>query len=204
MPLSFDEFNAISNRERNRKKSFEANASSNSNSNSSDDGGSSNNNVDSISGGSGGGGAPQPQPSVFNGLGDLMESHQMQSLFIFLIVLDFVVCYLDMILRLVTFQDNTIFIAATIDEISFYRKLFASFGSFTLFIFAFELILMLFAFGFSYLKHLGYLLDLVIISIEIYCDLIGVGREIRLMNILRLWRIARLSSVSYVCVNIYI
>ena len=188
MPLSFDEFNAISNRERNRKKSLEANASS-------DD---SNNDVDSNSGGGGGGGsALQPKPSVFNGLGDLMESHQMQSLFIFLILLDFVVCYLDLILRLVTFQDSTVFVAATIDEVSFYRKLFASFGSFTLFIFAFELILMLFAFGFSYLKHLGYLLDLLIISIEIYCDLIGFGREIRLMNILRLWRIARLSSVSF-------
>ena len=53
---------------------------------------------------------------------------------------------------------------------------------------------MLFAFGFSYLKHLGYLLDFLIIAGEIYCDLIGVGREVRLINILRLWRIARLAS----------
>jgi hypothetical protein len=193
MPLSFDEFNAISNRERNRKKSLSATGA--------DDSSGKSNGADSSADASDA--ASQPKPSVFNGLGDLMESHQMQSLFIFLIMLDFVVCYLDLALRLVAAQDNTIFIAASIGDVSFYRKLFSSFGSFTIFVFAFELILMLFAFGFSYLKHLGYLLDLIIISIEIYCDLNGVGREIRLINLLRLWRIARLSSVCFTFDLIY-
>jgi hypothetical protein len=183
MTLTFEEFNAVSNRERNRKKLFE-----------SADGGE-NNSSNNSSGENGGGGK---SASVFNGLGELLESQQMQSLSIFLIVLDLVISYMDLLLRLVQLNDTTaqyFYFSPSIETVLLLRNIFSSFGSFTLFFFSFELIMMLFAFGFSYLKHLGYLMDLLIITGEIYCDLIGVGREIRLINILRLWRIARLASV---------
>jgi hypothetical protein len=59
-------------------------------------------------------------------------------------------------------------------------------------VFSLEILLIYIAFGFQSITHLGYLMDLCILSLQFYLDTKGHGSEIRLLNILRLWRPIRL------------
>ncbi len=69
-----------------------------------------------------------------------------------------------------------------------------AFSSFTLVFFAFEVALVIVAFGSASTSHWGYLLDGIIVSIQIYGELFNWGKIIHLFNFIRYWRLLRLQS----------
>ena len=60
-----------------------------------------------------------------------------------------------------------------------------AFSSFTLVFFAFEVALVIVAFGSASTSHWGYLLDGIIVSIQIYGELFNWGKIIHLFNFIR-------------------
>lgn len=77
-------------------------------------------------------------------------------------------------------------------EIQFILDCLRSFTSFTLFFFTLEVAALLIAFGVNVIGHYGYATDLFVVAIQLLLELRGNGKETRLLNIFRFWRVARL------------
>lgn len=67
-----------------------------------------------------------------------------------------------------------------------------SFTGFTLLLFLLEMLAIIVVFNRSVLGHVGYAIDCVVISFQMYCEVSGNGVQGRLLSILRLWRLMRL------------
>lgn len=67
-----------------------------------------------------------------------------------------------------------------------------SFLTFALFFFVIEMCANIIAFNFSLIGHFGYLLDLIVIAWQVYFELEGYAKSYKLLNIFRLWRVLRL------------
>ena len=74
-----------------------------------------------------------------------------------------------------------------------------AFSSFTLTISCIECLGILLAFKLDAITHFGYITDFLVLSLQMYLELNGVGKETRLLNIFRIWRVFRL---MYAWVNI--
>jgi hypothetical protein len=131
-------------------------------------------------------------------LGDFLEMIQTQSLVCVMIVLDtfaaFAEIYLTkekIIIRAASFEAGKGALLSRAGEITL--TTLRSFTSFALIFFAVEILAVLLVFRWSFLGHLGYMTDMTIISSQLYLEVLaGRGSETRLLNILRLWRCARL------------
>jgi hypothetical protein len=64
--------------------------------------------------------------------------------------------------------------------------------SFTIIFFTIEMLALFLAFRFSFLIHLGYLIDVAVLCTEYYLEYNGYGKRSRLLNIFRFWRFYRL------------
>ena len=73
-----------------------------------------------------------------------------------------------------------------------FYKTTRSFTTFTLLFYVFELILALIVFGFGIFGHWGYLLDIAITGVQVYGEYHGMGKETRILNFFRFWRLIRL------------
>jgi len=72
------------------------------------------------------------------------------------------------------------------------RKALEALASFTIFFFSLEMLAIITAFQTSAIFHIGYLFDSVIVSIQLMAEFTGRGLEYRILNFFRLWRLARL------------
>jgi len=77
-------------------------------------------------------------------------------------------------------------------ETDFILACLQSFTSFALFFFTLEVSALLVAFGVNVVGHYGYATDSVIVALQLLFELRGNGKETRLLNIFRFWRVARL------------
>lgn len=113
---------------------------------------------------------------------------QMQSLYVFLIVLDTFASLAEMYLSC---SANFPIDASTVNRKVMVRLL-GSFSTFTTLFFAAEIVAVVLVFGTAMFTHWGYLLDLLTTGGQIYLEQKGYGKVCRLLNILRFWRMVRL------------
>lgn len=125
---------------------------------------------------------------VSTAVGEFLEIHQMQSVYILLILLDTFGA-----LALVHIQQRNSSIASFVSNGVLIRAL-QSFLAFTLMFFACEIVAVILVFGTKVLGHFGYLQDFAIVIYQIYCNKSGNGCSSRLLNIFRFWRLFRLFS----------
>ncbi|CAM9572852.1 unnamed protein product [Ascophyllum nodosum] len=69
-----------------------------------------------------------------------------------------------------------------------------SLTGFTTVLFAAEIVLLLAAFRQRFFRHLGYVIDMVVVVACLYQELAGLGKEVRLIGALRVWRVARVMN----------
>jgi len=74
-----------------------------------------------------------------------------------------------------------------------------AFSSFALTISCIECLGILLVFKLDAITHFGYITDFLVLSLQMYLELNGIGKETRLLNIFRIWRVLRL---MYAWVNI--
>lgn len=196
--LSFDEFQAINKRNRNQKTAQLNNQNNDKNNQ--------NNNTNTSK-------QPQTQTKLINKeenennknnnnlfelLGQFLERNEIQIIIIILIIFDSFITLLNYIL--LSNNNNNIFIIFDNKQyIEIIYKLIYSFNLFSLIFFIIEIILLLISFQFQLLLHLGYLIDIIIVGIELYENIYYNNTNTRILNIFRLWRLVRLfqSLVNY-------
>lgn len=146
--------------------------------------------------------ASSSQPSS---IGDFLESYQMQLFFVAVVVADtfcaFSSLYLEiLILKSGNMRGDVVLLDSWIqirsDMIS---NLLQTISQFTMAFFTFEMVGTLVAFGISVLGHFGYLIDSITLFLQLYLQIKKYGLETRILNIFRLWRFFRL---VYFFVNI--
>jgi len=186
--LSFDEFSAVRNRERKQKdnKNIAGNNPINKIKNEMPD---KLNLNDSKSDTKSMKSLDQKIKSLFTSIGDFIEMHETQTFCIFLIFLDTFLAYSLSIMNAAVSDIQNDLIKALIEK-SF--TIIKSLTAFTQIYFMIELIIIIISFGFSVIGHLGYTVDIFIVASQFYFDLMIYGRESRVLNIFRLWRIYRL------------
>lgn len=122
-------------------------------------------------------------------VGDFFETHQMQAFYIAMLYLETFVSFAEIFLES---QPKYLVHLSFFKRSGYLLKALKSFTAFTNFVFATEIIIIIAIFGIVTFGHLGYLTDMVVISAQIYLDSKGYGKETRLLNLLRFWRLARL------------
>lgn len=172
--LSFDEFRAVNKREKQSKEqndrpSTASAASSAKNTNKQEE--------TAVVGG---------KPSYIGALGDFLETHQIQALYIVLLLVDAFACIAEAQLA----EDPVGEIMGIRNELM--QNALQSFMGFTLIFFATEIITVLSIFGTSLLGHWGYTADVFFISYQLYLESRGGMKLGRLLNIFRFWRLLRL------------
>lgn len=115
-------------------------------------------------------------------LGEFLELHSFQSVVAAMIVLDTFIAFCD-----IAFQLNHL--DATF---IFYIRSMRTLSSIFILLFAIEVFLIYIAFGLRSITHLGYLSDFILIFSQLFLDANGYGSEGRLLNIFRIWRLLRL------------
>lgn len=174
--LSFDEFRAINNRERNQDKIGEEKHGSKSAKKSLEQ----NLHGDDLLKKE-----TKTSKSLTQSIGEFLEYHSMQIFYIILLLLDTFGAFLELY-----------YTSLLLDDPSFglYVKALKSLSQFASMVFSFEIFLVYIAFGLSTFFHVGYLIDLLVLSSQMYLEYKNYGCEIKILNIFRLWRPVRLLS----------
>mmetsp|Transcript_19319 Transcript_19319/g.35882 ORF Transcript_19319/g.35882 Transcript_19319/m.35882 type:complete len:338 (+) Transcript_19319:56-1069(+) len=121
-----------------------------------------------------------------NDKGKLMELFEVQLLVLSCIGLDILFSVAELIM---TYNTESFLPLST--HMSLLRAI-QSFTGFTLFFFLLEICTLMITFKGEFFVHVGYLLDTVIVATCIFCEIDGWGKEIRMLNFLRVWRLIRL------------
>jgi methyl coenzyme M reductase subunit D len=129
--------------------------------------------------------------SFFENIGEFLELHSMQLFYILLLIADTFSAFLELYLQNVALSSGSV-APVTASSYVLYIKSLKSFSKFTSMIFSLEIFLVYLSFGLPSLFHFGYLTDLIILSTQMYLESKGYGSEIRLLNFVRLWRPLRL------------
>lgn len=144
--------------------------------------------------------AAVPKRSFIRGavdsIGEFLELHQMQSLYVLMIILDTFVSLAQMYLSCADnfpSNDSEEYEAAEVNRKVMVRLL-SSFSTFTTFFFAAEIVAVVLVFGRAMMGHWGYLLDILTTAVQIYLEQKQLGQVSRLLNIFRFWRMARLMN----------
>lgn len=167
--LSFEEFQAVSNRDKIKGNSLGDNIklkdkTPNSSSNSK---------------------APQQTPTWRDKLGEILEHPLCQSLLIVVLVLD-IFCSHIMVLSMKSE------LVSKLPHISFAAKSFASLANI---VYGVELLAVYIAFDLRSLLHIGYVIDFLVICIQVYFETENIALEGKLLNFFRFWRFLRLYNV---------
>ena len=131
---------------------------------------------------------------AIDSIGEFLELHQMQTLYVLLIVVDTFVSLAEMYLSCPNNFLNEDEMSSSAINRKVAVRLLKSFSTFTTFFFAAEIITVIFVFGRSMFTHWGYILDILTTSLQIYLEQKNYGKISRLLNILRFWRMARLMT----------
>ncbi|GMI60607.1 hypothetical protein ScalyP_jg8171 [Parmales sp. scaly parma] len=121
--------------------------------------------------------------------GRLLELFEVQLVVVCCIFLDIITSIVEILL---TYNINR----NSHDDISDYKfailRVVESLSGFVLFFFLLEIITLLVIFREKFFVHMGYLLDLGIIGVCLVAEVKGVGKEVRMLNFFRVWRLIRL------------
>ena len=199
--LSFEEFQAVSNRAKANKKQT---------------GKGTGNNI-SVE-------AVKEQVNPAASLGDFLEMPQVQAFMVFMIVIDIFAAFLLVLIRMGEAQIGTngtvaepgltavaasasigLDQAAEVKPLSLVKiittylvsakllqNVLTSFTGFAQLFFALEMLTVLLVFNVAVMGHIGYMMDCIVVSAQLYTELSGSGIESRLLSLLRFWRLARL------------
>jgi hypothetical protein len=130
-------------------------------------------------------------------LADILEMHQLQSFVMVLILIDTFCSFGEICVRSMgTTDDQSTFIPNVPQIIQANQyvviAILKSINGFCLSSFAIELLLTMLVFRLSIIGHIGYLVDIMVVMAQLYLELEGAGRETRLLNVFRVWRLVRL------------
>lgn len=129
----------------------------------------------------------EPTSSKF-GLGEFLEMHEMQAVVFCLLLLDSFASFMEVSVSAYEGADQS---QAAIHELLL--KLIRAFTSFTIFFFALELLALLIAFRFKFIGHIGYIIDTIVVGIQLHFTINGNGGiQWRVLNLFRFWRLLRL------------
>ena len=146
------------------------------------------------------------------GIGELLEMHQMQAFVILMIILDTFASFGETLIISITDVDLDVPPTAEgidsgnngewmiyIAKLLLYAlspqlllKLLIAFTGFTLIFFGVELVAVFVVFRNTVAGQWGYLLDSIVVGFQLYCHILGRNKLTRLLNIFRLWRLVRL------------
>lgn len=127
------------------------------------------------------------------GFGDFLEMLQMQALICGMIVLDTFFSLGELYLLKEKYYCKWTLSSSPSKTADITLTLLQSFTSFTVIFFAIELLTVVLVFRKSVFGHVGYLLDILIVSSQLYLELVmEFGKETRVLNVFRLWRSVRL------------
>ena len=126
--------------------------------------------------------------AAFNAVGDFLEMHEAQALYVILLLLDTFAAVAELELR------NSMGLNIGVSDMmsNLLLKMSRAYLNFSIAYFLAEIVVVIITFKFSILGHWGYLMDMFIISTQIYLEGRGVGKVNRLLNIFRYWRFLRL------------
>lgn len=188
MSLSFDEFRAVSKRNKKEKEDKDDNLHIH---NDDDD-------MDSISDsraaaekstgdGSSSGGSKEQRKAPFT-LGDFLEMQEIQGLTLFFLLLDTFAAFAEL-----SAASNPPPGDSKAHVYGLVVTVVHSLSSFFVFFFAFEMISLLIAFRLRIFGHLGYLVDMAAIGLQVWAVSTGfLAAESHFLNIFRMWRLIRL------------
>lgn len=126
-------------------------------------------------------------------LGEFLEMPQLQAFVVVMIILDSYVSFAELFVQQIQFSEsNTNFIRLLANYQHIVHPIMRSFTGFALSFFCVEMLSIMLVFRLSIVGHFGYVCDIFIITFQLYLELSGFGKETRLLNIFRLWRLARL------------
>ena len=134
-------------------------------------------------------------------IGRLLEAYEIQLFIVMLIYLDLIACTICYVLENdVGTLSSTAKIEKIVDtEDSMILRFLSSISSFTIICFVIEISGLIYSFGIEFFTHLGYCLDMLIISSivcnNIYESGIDLLFPLQFLSFLRFWRVARLVSM---------
>lgn len=131
-------------------------------------------------------------------LGAFIERIEVQTLIIILLLLDTSLAFSALIAlkEVIPSKTTSSSSSSPLLNLNSAVKIIELLSSFLLGLFLLELTSLLISFHLKFLTHLGYALDTIIIAIQLYALSKGYGFESKVLNVLRLWRLARLFSSS--------
>jgi hypothetical protein len=129
----------------------------------------------------------EPSYSVRDTVGDFVEKLEVQLVVIILVSLDVIAVTAEFF---IAHSDGLIDLEAP--QVVTAMQLMQSFMGFTIFFFLMEIGLVFFAFSEACLSHFGYMLDLALVCGGLYWEINMGSKIIRLLGILRVWRVVRL------------
>jgi len=185
--LTFDEFHAVNNRERQRKLNSENTVKSPSSDktppivNTFDANGKEDSKTPPTS--------TSILSSTINGLGEFLEMYQMQGLYALLVIADTFVCIADLAIQCHAHHTPSIMKSTNLQVLV---HVLHSTHSFTTAFFFIEIATVFIIFGFPMFTHWGYLLDVLVTLHHLYLNYLGYSTYARLLNVFRFWRMVRL------------
>ena len=131
--------------------------------------------------------------SVVFSIGEFLELHHVQAVYIVVIILDIFICISESCLgNKVTsiFISRNVF--GSVVSLSTLSTALKYFGQMTLVFFSIEIIAITVIFNTAVITHWGYMTDVGITAAQLFLFRYGLTREIRVLHIFRLWRVIRL------------
>ena len=127
-----------------------------------------------------------PTPSFRERLGVTVQRPEVQVIVLILIVVDVAAALVQMFLAagIIPGQRNPSMVRIT--------KFLEYQSAVTIMVFILEMVVALISFGFMILSHPGYTIDLGIVLVQVYLSAVYESTAIRLLGIVRLWRLLRL------------
>ena len=177
--INFDEFRAIEQRNRAKKREKEMKNQTETSRNDEKI-------RDDISGAVNSLKSPNPvQKTVVEKIGLFLEMQEMQATVCVLILLD-TVGALFISEKIFQFESqNSI-------AIEFWLRGLKSFSTFSLFFFLIEIVVNVLVFNTMIMGHIGYLTDIVVIALQLYVEVNSTTKAYKLLNFFRMWRVLRL------------
>lgn len=190
--MTFDEFRSFQERERQRKKEEDDEKASSGPSSSTSAGKKTASGEKDAEDGNGG--------ASSGGIGEFLELPQVQSFVVAMLVLDTFSALGQALLALqIAHEERSPGGSADMSMVfgllspNTLLTALNTFSGFTLVFFAFEVGLILAVFGSKVSGHWGYILDAALVGTQLYGELSGKSLEVRLLNLLRFWRVLRLT-----------
>lgn len=121
-------------------------------------------------------------------VGNFLEMHEIQGLTLLFLLLDTFAAFAEL-----SIANNNDFNPSEPNVFTLFANISHSLSSFFVFFFGFEVFSLLVAFRLRMFGHLGYVVDMVVVGVQIWAVSVGMfAVECHILNIFRMWRVIRL------------